>query len=80
MPELKTRYACVSLDVEIFDLEQLRLAAHAKALETMPEHVWANMRTGHSNPAKADLIMLLDPGSIDNAGFSIVDSNAELAD
>lgn len=67
-------YASLCLDIEVHDLEQLKTAAAARALEEgMAPADWEDTRLGPGD----DLRMLLDPGSIPGAGFSINDSTCE---
>lgn len=65
----------VFLDIEVWDTEQLKDAAAARAVEDgiTPED-WEEMRRGPGD----DLRMLLDPGLVAGAGFSIIDSSCEI--
>ena len=70
-------YASLTLDIEVHDLQCLKAAAAARAMEEglAPED-WEEIRNGPED----DLRMLLDPGSIPGAGFSIVDSGCVMSD
>jgi hypothetical protein len=59
----------------VFDEEALHRAAGARArADGLSEEVWASMRSGISD----DLVMLLDPGLIADAGFEILQSTCEV--
>jgi len=61
-------------ELAVFDEEALARAAKARALEDgLSEGEWASMRSGLSD----DLVMLLDPGLIADAGFEILQSTCE---
>lgn len=69
-------YASITLDVEVHDLDQLRKAAAFRAEgEGICEQDWNDMRRGPED----DIVMLLDPGYIEGAGISIVESGCTLA-
>lgn len=58
----------------VFDEEALARAARTRALKDgLSEAEWASMRSGLSD----DLVMLLDPGLIADAGFEILQSTCE---
>lgn len=62
-------------ELAVFDEEALARAAKTRALEDgMSEAEWASMRTGLSD----DLVMLLVPGLIADAGFEILQSACEV--
>lgn len=61
-------------ELAVFDEKALAQAAKTRALEDgLSEAEWASMRTGLSD----DLVMLLDPGLITDAGFEILQSTCE---
>ena len=60
-----------SVELAVFDEEALGRAAKARAREDgLSDEVWASMRSGMTD----DLVMLLDPGLIADAGFGILQS------
>lgn len=62
-------------ELAVFDEEALARAARARALEDgLSEAEWASMRSGLYD----DLVMLLDPGLIADAGFEILQSACEV--
>ncbi|WP_447774048.1 hypothetical protein [Variovorax boronicumulans] len=66
---------CVELAV--FDEDALVHAAKARAREDgLSDEVWASMRSGMPD----DLIMLLDPGLVADAGFEIIQSTCEVSE
>ena len=68
-------YASVCLDVEVHDVDQLKQAAATRAVEEgLSLEDWEDIRRGPSD----DLRMLLDPGLVAGAGFSITDSTCEI--
>ena len=71
--------AHLRLDTEVlsatFDEDALRRAAMARAGEDgLSDEAWASMRSSISD----DLIMLLDPGLVADAGFEIIQSTCEV--
>ena len=68
-------HASVCLDVEVYDMDQLKQAAAARAVEEgLSLEDWEDTRQGSGD----DLRMLLDPGSVLGAGFSIIDSTCDI--
>ncbi|MNK17673.1 hypothetical protein D3C87_358660 [compost metagenome] len=66
-----------SVELAVFDEEALARAAKARAREDgLNDEVWASMRSGISD----DLVMLLDPGLIADAGFEILQSTCEVCE
>lgn len=66
--------AALTMYIEIYDKDALRAAAAARAAEEgIGAEDWEEIRRGHGD----DLRMLLDPGSIPNAGFEIIDSTCD---
>lgn len=66
-----------SIELAVFDEEALGHAAKARAREDgLSDEVWASMRSGISD----DLIMLLDPGLVADAGFEILQSTCEVSE
>ena len=66
---------CVELAV--FDEDALGRAAKARAREDgLSDEAWASMRSGMPD----DLIMLLDPGLVADAGFEIIQSTCEVSE
>lgn len=65
-----------SVDLAVFDEDALGRAATARAREDgLSDEVWASMRSGMTD----DLVMLLDPGLIADAGFEILQSTCEVS-
>lgn len=65
-----------SVELAVFDEEALGHAAQARARQDgLSDEVWASMRSGMTD----DLIMLLDPGLIADAGFEILQSTCEVS-
>ena len=68
-------YASMCLDIEVHDINQLKQAAAARAVEEgLGLEDWEDIRRGPGD----DLRMLLDPGLVLGAGFSIIDSTCEI--
>ncbi|QFZ81869.1 hypothetical protein ABL840_04775 [Variovorax sp. NFACC27] len=66
-----------SVELAVFDEEALERAARARAREDgLSDEVWASMRSGMTD----DLVMLLDPGLIADAGFEILQSICEVSE
>ncbi|MCY1207048.1 hypothetical protein BKP43_38680 [Variovorax boronicumulans] len=66
-----------SVELAVFDEEALARAAKVRAREDgLNDEVWASMRSGISD----DLVMLLDPGLIADAGFEILQSTCEVCE
>jgi len=72
----RTRTVLVfTAELAVFDEAALSRAAKTRALEDgLSEAEWASMRSGLSD----DLVMLLDPGLIAEAGFEILQSTCEV--
>ncbi|WP_447778068.1 hypothetical protein [Variovorax boronicumulans] len=61
----------------VFDEDALGRAAKARAREDgLSDEAWASMRSGMPD----DLIMLLDPGLVADAGFEIIQSTCEVSE
>lgn len=68
-------YASLCLYVEVHDMDQLKQAAAVRAVEEgLSSEDWEDIRRGPGD----DLRMLLDPGLVVGAGFSITDSTYEI--
>lgn len=66
-----------SVELAVFDEDALARAARARAHDDgLDDAVWASMRSGMSD----DLIMLLDPGLVADAGFEILQSTCEVCE
>lgn len=66
-----------SIELAVFDEEALACAARVRAREDgLDDEAWASMRSGISD----DLVMLLDPGLIADAGFEILQSTCEVCE
>ncbi len=66
-----------SIELAVFDEEALAGAARVRAREDgLDDEVWASMRSGISD----DLVMLLDPGLVADAGFEILQSTCEVCE
>lgn len=66
--------ASVRLDIEVYDMDQLKQAAAGRAVEDgLSIEDWEDIRRGPGD----DLRMLLDPGIVAGSGFSIIDSTCE---
>ena len=66
-----------SVELAVFDEEALAGAARVRAREDgLDDEAWASMRSGISD----DLVMLLDPGLIADAGFEILQSTCEVCE
>ncbi|TSD56938.1 hypothetical protein FFI97_022455 [Variovorax sp. KBS0712] len=66
-----------SIELAVFDENALTRAAMARAREDgLDDEVWASMRSGICD----DLIMLLDPGLVADAGFEILQSTCEVSE
>ncbi|TSD54686.1 hypothetical protein FFI97_025260 [Variovorax sp. KBS0712] len=82
MKELTRATLVFTAEITVYDEEALRRAALARAQEDgLSELEWAAIR---QNPGQSqgqavahDLVMLLDPGLIDGAGFEILHSQCE---
>jgi len=65
------------IELAVFDEEALGQAAKARAREDgLSDEAWESMRSGISD----DLIMLLDPGLVADAGFEILQSACEMGE
>lgn len=65
-----------TVELAVFDEDALRRAAQARASKDgLSDEVWASMRSGLCD----DLVMLLDPGLIADAGFEILQSACEVS-
>ncbi|SCX72605.1 hypothetical protein [Variovorax sp. EL159] len=65
----------LTVELAVFDEHALARAARACAREDgLSEAVWASMRVSMCD----DLIMLLDPGLVADAGFEIIQSMCEV--
>jgi len=65
------------IELAVFDEDALARAAKARAREDgLNDEVWASMRSSISD----DLVMLLDPGLIADAGFEILQSTCEVCE
>lgn len=65
-----------SVELAVFDQDALARAASVRAREEgLDEVAWASMRSGMAD----DLVMLLDPGLIADAGFEILQSTCEVS-
>ncbi|BEP57135.1 MULTISPECIES: hypothetical protein [unclassified Variovorax] len=66
-----------SIELAVFDEDALRRSAQRRAREEgLDDEVWTSMRSGISD----DLVMLLDPGLIADAGFEILQSTCEVCE
>ncbi|MDP9881099.1 hypothetical protein J2W25_005173 [Variovorax boronicumulans] len=66
-----------SIELAVFDEEALRSSAECRARKDgLNDEAWASMRSGMSD----DLIMLLDPGLVADAGFEILQSTCEVCE
>lgn len=66
-----------SIELAVFDEKALAGAARGRAREDgLDDEVWASMRSGISD----DLVMLLDPGLVADAGFEILQSTCEVCE
>ncbi|MGJ7570916.1 hypothetical protein ACSFBX_10315 [Variovorax sp. RB2P76] len=66
-----------SVELAVFDEDALARAAKTRAHDDgLDDEVWASMRSGMSD----DLIMLLDPGLVADAGFEILQSTCEVCE
>ncbi|WP_099790698.1 hypothetical protein [Variovorax sp. 54] len=66
-----------SVELAVFDEDALARAAQTRAREDgLDDAVWTSMRSGMSD----DLIMLLDPGLVADAGFEILQSTCEVCE
>lgn len=66
-----------SVELAVFDEQALARAAKARAREDgLSDEDWTFMRSGVPD----DLIMLLDPGLMPDAGFEILQSTCEVID
>ena len=64
----------ITIEVTVHDPKALRRAAKARAkAEGLSAKEWADTRTN----AGDDLVMLLEPGSMDDAGCTVMASEAE---
>ncbi|MFS2162572.1 hypothetical protein [Variovorax sp. Varisp62] len=65
-----------SIELAVFDEEALGRAAKVRAREDgLSDEAWTSMRSGMSD----DLVMLLDPGLMADAGFEILQSTCEVS-
>jgi len=68
-------------EITVYDEEALRRAALARAQEDgLGEQEWAAIRQSPAQGVAHDLVMLLDPGVVDGAGFKILHSQCEVAE
>ncbi len=70
-------------EITVYDEDALRRAALARAQEDgLSEQEWAAIRQspGQGQSVAHDLVMLLDPGLIDGAGFKILHSQCEVVE
>ncbi|ATA52847.1 hypothetical protein [Variovorax boronicumulans] len=76
-PAMPRTVVVFSIELAVFDEEALRRSAQCRAREDgLDDEVWASMRSGISD----DLVMLLDPGLIADAGFEILQSTCEVCE
>ncbi|MCY1543849.1 hypothetical protein D9M68_796830 [compost metagenome] len=76
-PPMPRTVVVFSIELSVFDEEALAGAARVRAREDgLDDEVWASMRSGISD----DLVMLLDPGLIADAGFEIIQSTCEVCE
>lgn len=76
-PPMPRTVLVFSVELAVFDEAALARAAKARAREDgLDDEVWASMRSGISD----DLVMLLDPGLIADAGFEILQSTCEVCE
>lgn len=72
---MKRRILVFTAEVAVFDEEALSPAASVQARKDgLADEAWATLR---ASPAD-DLVMLLDPGLIADAGFEILHSTCEV--
>ena len=76
-PTMPRTVVVFSIELAVFDEEALAGAARLRAREDgLDDEAWASMRSGISD----DLVMLLDPGLIADAGFEILQSTCEVCE
>ncbi len=80
MPTISPRSRTVlvfRVELSVFDEDALALAARIRAREDgLCDEAWASMRSGMPD----DLVMLLDPGLMEGAGFEILQSKCEVCE
>jgi hypothetical protein len=71
---MSRRVLVFTAEIAVFDEEALSRAARVQARKDgLADEVWASLRAGTTD----DLVMLLDPGSIADAGIEILHSTCE---
>jgi len=76
-PAMPRTVVVFSIELAVFDEEALAGAARVRAREDgLDDEAWASMRSGISD----DLVMLLDPGLVADAGFEILQSTCEVCE
>ncbi len=71
---MSRRVLVFTAELAVFDEEALSRVARVQARKDgLADEVWASLRAGTAD----DLVMLLDPGSIADAGFEILHSTCE---
>jgi len=76
-PSMPRTVVVFSIELAVFDEEALARAAKVRAREDgLDDEVWASIRSGISD----DLVMLLDPGLVADAGFEIIQSTCEVSE
>lgn len=73
---MSRRVLVFTAELAVFDEEALSRAARVQARnDGLADEVWASMRVSMCD----DLIMLLDPGLVADAGFEIIQSMCEVS-
>ncbi|EJL72246.1 hypothetical protein PMI12_03987 [Variovorax sp. CF313] len=76
-PAMPRTVVVFSIELAVFDKDALARAAQVRAREDgLDDEAWASMRSGISD----DLVMLLDPGLVTDAGFEIIQSTCEVSE
>lgn len=77
IPAMPRTVVVFSIELAVFDEEALAGAARVRARDDgLDDEAWASMRSGISD----DLVMLLDPGLVADAGFEILQSACEVCE